>query len=181
MVHAALLTSSPTLPNSNSRPNSAVKRPPTPPPWRRRRSSEAPWRQRWRGSGMERRRRAARRKRSLGAKSGWQLPYEPPNDACETLHHDHDCIAWNPNWPEQLHQLTSQASLGTMAQQSPTPLPHRRHHGSVSHNTHEKCIDLFSMMQAMSRCAPQFSPFFPFRLMYELHHFDIGVTHKQRW
>ena len=171
MVHAALLTSSPTLPNLNSRPNSAVKPPPTPPPWRQ-------W---WRGIGMERRRRqAARRKRSLGAKSGWQLPYEPPNDACETLHHDHDCIAWNPNWPEQLHQLTSHASLGTMAQQSPTPLPHRRHHGSVSHNTHEKCIDLFSMMQAMSRCAPQFSPFFPFRLMYELHHFDIGVTHKQR-
>ena len=132
---------------------------------------------------------ARRRKRSLGAKSGWQLPYEPPNDACETLHHDHDCIAWNPNWPEQLHQLTSQTSLGTMAQQSPPPLlsaaasppPPRRRHGSVSHNTHEKCIDLFSMMQAMSRCAPQFSPFFPFRLMYELHHFDIGATHKLCW
>ena len=39
-------------------------------------------------------------KRSLGAKSGWQLPSEPSNDACETLHHDHDCIAWNPNWPQ---------------------------------------------------------------------------------
>ena len=129
-----------------------------------------------------RRRRAARRKRSLGAKSGWQLPYEPPNDACETLHHDHDCIAWNPNWPEQLHQLTSQDMPRHYGSAVAAAAPQRRsrHHGSVSHNTHEKCIDLFSMMQAMSRCAPQFSPFFPFRLMYELHHFDIGVTHKQR-
>ena len=148
MVHAALLTSSPTLPNSNSRPNSAVKPPPTPPPWRQ-------W---WRGSGMERwRRQAARRKRSLGAKSGWQLPYEPPNDACETLHHDHDCIAWNPNWPEQLHQLTSQASLGTMAQQSPPPPPRQ----CFSQHTWEVHWSFQHDARHVEMC-PAIFPIFPF-------------------